>query len=66
MTATASPALIAFDLDGTLVDSTGVPRPSTAIRAALKRGTRIALDSGRDPWALRHLADASAQRFALA
>ena len=60
---TASPSLIALDLDGTLFDSAGRPLPSTiaAIHAALRRGTVVALASGRDAWALRLLA----QRFGL-
>ena len=55
---TTTPALLAFDMDGTLFDTTGAVLPSTmaAIRAALERGVTVALASGRDAWALRHLA----------
>lgn len=55
----ATPALIAFDMDGTLFDSHHTPLPSTvrAIHAALDRGVTIALASGRDAWALRRLAE---------
>lgn len=61
MTLTTAPALIAFDMDGTLFDTTGVPLPSTisSIRAALAQDTTIVLASGRDAWALRHLASRS-------
>lgn len=52
------PALIAFDMDGTLFASDRQVLPSSlaCIRAALARGIRIALASGRDAWALRQLA----------
>ncbi|KAB7741897.1 Cof-type HAD-IIB family hydrolase [Nostocoides sp. F2B08] len=58
MITTTTPALLAFDMDGTLFDSTGTVLPGTivAIREALDRGVTVALASGRDAWALRHLA----------
>lgn len=57
-TTPATPALIAFDMDGTLFASNHQPLPSSirAIHAALDRGARIALASGRDPFALRLIA----------
>jgi Cof subfamily protein (haloacid dehalogenase superfamily) len=61
MITVTTPALLAFDMDGTLFATSGRPLPSTisAIRDALDRGITVALASGRDAWALRHLAAAS-------
>ena len=61
MITTTTPALLAFDMDGTLFDSTGqvLPRTVAAIREALDAGVTVALASGRDAWALRHLAAAA-------
>jgi Cof subfamily protein (haloacid dehalogenase superfamily) len=46
-------------MDGTFFDTSGRPLPSTlrAVEEALERGTAVALASGRDPWALRLLAE---------
>lgn len=54
----APPALIAFDVDGTLFGSAGRPLASTmrAISAARDSGVTIALASGRDAFALRVIA----------
>jgi len=52
--------LIAVDLDGTLLNPQGQLDPETieAARAAMDRGVRFVLSSGRMPAALRHIGEA--------
>lgn len=53
------PALIALDVDGTLMSSDHAPLPSTtaALARARAAGVRVALASGRDPHGLATIAD---------
>ena len=51
--------MIAVDLDGTLLDPNGTLNARTvrAARAAMERGAKIVLSSGRMPAALKHIGD---------
>lgn len=58
-TSSAPPRLVAFDIDGTLLDSTKRPQPGTlrALDGLRAAGTRIMLASGRPIPGLRALAE---------
>lgn len=51
--------MIAVDLDGTLLDPNGTLNARTVrtARAAMERGAKIVLSSGRMPAALKHIGD---------